>query len=93
MTPLEFLAVVLPPPEFGRYCVAELTKKEHVFTAALDSTPAHIKRWHDSKLDIYFALAKKTTDKLPTLGTLNPCSSTWMATHRRRTRHKRSARF
>ena len=57
MTPLEFLAVVLPPPEFGRYCVAELTKKEHVFTAALDSTPAHIKRWHDSKLDIYFALA------------------------------------
>jgi hypothetical protein len=57
MTPLEFLAVVLPPPEFGRYCVAELTKKEHVFTAALDTTPAHIKRWHDSKLDIYFALA------------------------------------
>jgi hypothetical protein len=27
MTPLEFLAVVLPPPEFGRYCVAELTKE------------------------------------------------------------------
>ena len=57
MTPLEFLAVVLPPPEFGRYCVAELTRKEHVFTAALDSTPAHIKRWHDSKLDVYFALS------------------------------------
>ena len=28
-----------------------------MFTAALDTTPAHIKRWHDSKLDIYFALA------------------------------------
>lgn len=57
MTPLEFLAVVLPPPEFGRYCVAELTKKEHVFTATLEDAPAHIKRWHDSKFDIYFALA------------------------------------
>jgi hypothetical protein len=57
MTPLEFLAVVLPPPEFGRYCIAELTKKEHVFTHVLEDAPAHIKRWHDSKFDIYFALA------------------------------------
>lgn len=58
MTPLEFLAVVLPPPEFGRYCVAELTKaKEHVFVDTLEETEAHIKRWHDSKYDIYFALA------------------------------------
>ena len=31
MTPLEFLAVVLPSPNHGRYCVAELStkKKEH----------------------------------------------------------------
>ena len=58
MTPLEFLAVVLPPPEFGRYCVAELTRaKEHVFVDALDETTAPIKRWHSSKLDVYFALA------------------------------------
>ena len=57
MTPLEFLAVVLPPPEFGRYCVAELTKKEHAFVHTLEETTAPIKRWHDSKFDIYFALA------------------------------------
>ena len=58
MTPLEFLAVVLPPPEYGRYCVAELSKaKEHVFVDTLEETTAPIKRWHDSKYDIYFALA------------------------------------
>ena len=57
MTPLEFLAVVLPPPEFGRYCVAELTKKEHAFVHTLEETTAPINRWHDSKFDIYFALA------------------------------------
>ena len=58
MTPLEFLAVVLPPPIFGRYCVAELTKaKEHVFVDSLDQTTAHIERWHENKCDIYFALA------------------------------------
>jgi len=57
MTPLEFLAVVLPPPEFGRYCVAELTKKEHAFVHTLEEITAPIKRWHDSKFDIYFALA------------------------------------
>jgi hypothetical protein len=63
MTPLEFLAVVLPPPEFGRYCVAELTKaKEHVFVDSLDQTTAPIKRWHDSKLDVYFALATFGTE-------------------------------
>ena len=57
MTPLEFLAVVLPPPEFGRYCVAELNTKEHAFVQALEDTEAHINRWHNSKLDVYFALA------------------------------------
>jgi hypothetical protein len=57
MTPLEFLAVVLPPPEFGRYCVAELNTKEHAFVQALEDTQAHTHRWHDSKLDVYFALA------------------------------------
>jgi hypothetical protein len=63
MTPLEFLAVVLPPPEFGRYCVAELTRtKEHVFVDALDQTTVPIKGWHDSKLDVYFALATFGTE-------------------------------
>jgi hypothetical protein len=57
MTPLEFLAVVLPSPEFGRYCVAELVRKEHAFVRTLEETTAPIKRWHDSKLDIFFALA------------------------------------
>jgi hypothetical protein len=58
MTPLEFLAVVLPPPEFGRYCVAELTKKkEHAFVDTLDQTSAPINRWHEDKCDVYFALA------------------------------------
>ena len=57
MTPLEFLAVVLPSPEFGRYCVAELIKKEHAFVRTLEETTAPIKRWHDSKLDVFFALA------------------------------------
>ena len=63
MTPLEFLAVVLPPPVFGNYCVAELTRtKEHVFVDSLDQTTAHIKRWHDNKCDVYFALATFSED-------------------------------
>ena len=63
MTPLDFLAVVLPPPEFGRYCVAELTKKkEHAFVDALDQTSAPIARWHEDKCDVYFALATFGTE-------------------------------
>ena len=58
MTPLKFLAVVLPSPEFGRYCVAELTKiKEHFFTDTLDEVTTPIERWHEDKCDVYFALA------------------------------------
>lgn len=58
MNPLEFLAAVLPPPEFGRYCVAELSKvKEHVFVDSLDQTTAPTTRWLNDKCDIYFALA------------------------------------
>ena len=63
MTPLEFLAVVLPPPEFGRYCVAELSKaKEHVFVDTLDQTTAPIQRWLKDKCDVYFALATFGTE-------------------------------
>lgn len=69
MTPLEFLAVVLPSPDNGLYCAAELTtkKKEHNFVQYLDELPATITKWGDSK-DIYFALStfetkgKRTAD-------------------------------
>ena len=69
MTPLEFLAVVLPSPDNGLYCAAELTtkKKEHNFVQHLDELPATITKWGDSK-DIYFALStfetkgKRTAD-------------------------------
>ena len=58
MTPLEFLAVVLPSPDNGLYCTAELTtkKKEHNFVEHLEELPASITKWGDNK-DIYFALS------------------------------------
>ena len=58
MTPLEFLAVVLPSPEKGLYCTAELTtkKKEHNFVEHLEDLPASIVKWGDKK-NIYFALS------------------------------------
>jgi len=58
MTPLEFLAVVLPSPDNGLYCAAELTtkKKEHNFVEHLEELPATITKWGDNK-DIYFALS------------------------------------
>ena len=69
MTPLEFLAVVLPSPDNGLYCAAELTtkKKEHNFVEHLEELPASIVKWGDKK-DIYFALStfenkgKRTAD-------------------------------
>ena len=69
MTPLEFLAVVLPSPDNGLYCAAELTtkKKEHNFVQNLEELPATITKWGDKK-DIYFALStfensgKRTAD-------------------------------
>lgn len=69
MTPLEFLAVVLPSPDNGLYCAAELTtkKKEHNFVERLEELPDAIVKWGDSK-DIYFALStfenkgKRTAD-------------------------------
>jgi len=57
MSPLDFLAVVLPPPEFGRYCVAELTTKQHVYACTLAETEEPVKRWHAEKNDVFFALA------------------------------------
>jgi len=58
MTPLEFLAVVLPSPANGLYCAAELTtkKKEHNFVEHLEELPPAVAKWGDNK-DIYFALS------------------------------------
>ena len=58
MEPLDFLAAVLPSPQYGRYCVAEFTaKKEHVFTNTLAETQEPVARWLAKKNDIYFALS------------------------------------
>lgn len=59
MTPLEFLADVLPSPGHGLYCVARLskTRKEHQFVEALEEIKPHVKRWLGEKKDVYFALA------------------------------------
>jgi len=58
MTPLEFLAEVLPSPGNGHYCVAELTiRKEHQFLENINEAQPHIDRWLDKKADIFFALA------------------------------------
>lgn len=59
MTPLEFLAVVLPSPESGYYCTAELStkKKEHKFTNNLEELEQYAQTWHAQKKDVYFALA------------------------------------
>jgi hypothetical protein len=70
MTPLEFLAVVLPEPSTGTYCVAELSsyKKEHQYEEALEDLQAPIDAWHAADKDVYFALStfaeagKRTAD-------------------------------
>ena len=70
MTPLEFLAVVLPSPGNGYYCAAELStrKKEHVFETDIAQLEEPINGWNASNGDIYFALStfetagKRTAD-------------------------------
>lgn len=58
MNPLEFLAVVLPTPGHGAYCVAELTKKkEHLFVEHLEDIYPKVNTWVEQKNDTYFALA------------------------------------
>ena len=59
MTPLEFLAVVLPSPGDGYYCAAGFTKtkKEHKYEQSLENLLAPIGAWHNKKQDCYFALA------------------------------------
>ena len=59
MTPLEFLAVVLPSAGNGFYCAAELStrKKEHWYSLDVLGLEPPINRWDASNRDIYFALA------------------------------------
>ena len=70
MNPLDFLAVVLPFPDSGLYCVAELTtkRKEHKFATDLSQLEESIDQWHAAEKDVYFALStfeatgKRTAD-------------------------------
>jgi hypothetical protein len=59
MTPLEFLAVVLPSPDNGFYCAAELTtkKKEHTFVQKIEEIEPTVGKWVTQSKDIYFALS------------------------------------
>jgi hypothetical protein len=59
MTPLEFLAVVLPSPDNGLYCAAELTtkKKEHTFVQYIEEIEPTVGKWVTQNKDIYFALS------------------------------------
>jgi hypothetical protein len=59
MTPLDFMAAVLPSPGNGYYCAAELstTKKEHRYEEKLEDLIPCIDGWNAADRDIYFALA------------------------------------
>lgn len=62
MSPLDFLAVVLPSAGQGHYCVAELTtrKRTHVFKDTLEGLQQTVDRFIERGLDTYFALASFT---------------------------------
>ena len=59
MNPLEFLAVVLPSPDNGLYCAAELStkKKEHRYVENLEDIYPAVDNWVEAQQDVYFALA------------------------------------
>jgi hypothetical protein len=58
MEPLDFLAAVLPSPEYGRYCVAEFTsRKEQVFTNTLEETQGAVARMLKNKDCVYYAMS------------------------------------
>lgn len=58
MTPLEFLAVVLPSPGTGYYCAVELTKKkEHAFVEKLEDLLPYVDRWNKANCDVFFGLS------------------------------------
>jgi hypothetical protein len=90
MTPLEFLAVVLPSPDNGLYCAAELTtkKKEHTFVQKIEEIEPTVGKWITQNKDIYFALStfeqsgKRTADNARFISAR--CSLTWMGMRPRR---------
>lgn len=58
MTPLEFLAVVLPSSGHGLYCACELTdKKDHIFVEDTAEFYPKVDTWVENKCNVYFALA------------------------------------
>ena len=59
MTPLDFLAAVLPSPGHGYYCAAELSTKtkEHRYEEKLEDLIPAIDAWNGKDRDIYFALS------------------------------------
>lgn len=59
MSPLDFLAVVLPSSGQGHYCVAELTTRtrKHVFKDTLEDLQPTVDSFIERELDTYFALA------------------------------------
>lgn len=58
MTPLEFLAVVLPSSGHGLYCACELTdKKDHIFVEDTAEFYPQVDTWVENKCNVYFALA------------------------------------
>ena len=69
MTPLEFLAVVLPSSGLGSYCAVELTrKKQHVFKDTIEELQPHIDSWNADHCDIFYAVScfngnKREADK------------------------------
>ena len=63
MSPLDFLAAVLPSPGNGYYCVAELSskKKEHFYVENLEEIEPTTGKWLTEKRDVYFALSTFST--------------------------------
>lgn len=59
MTPQEFLAAVLPPPDYGYYCVAELSskRKKHAFVKTLEEAAEQAVLFDTQHFNTYFALA------------------------------------
>ena len=57
MTPLEFLAVVLPSAGLGKYCVVELNQKQHAYADTIEELAPYINDWNNYKYDIFFAVA------------------------------------
>jgi hypothetical protein len=59
MTPLDFLAVVLPSSGHGFYCAAELstTKKEHIYVEDVSDFYPSVDDWVAAKRNVFYALA------------------------------------